>query len=109
MHFTTTPEHWSQLLRGSYLVEQLQRRLTEWGPSLFGANLVKVDPLSGALSLSSSRLQHSIQLNQHQSKGADLLGAATELPFAPASVDACLLAHVLDYSEHRHDILREAD
>lgn len=109
MQFTTPPNQWSQLLRGPYLVEQLQQRLTEWGPSLFGFSLVKVDPLSDALSLSSSRLQQSVQLNQLQHEGADLLGAATAMPFAPHSIDVCLLAHVLDYSDHRHDILREAD
>lgn len=109
MQFTTTPSQWSQVLRGPYLVEQLQQRLTEWGPSLFGFSLVKVDPLSEALSLANSRLQQSIQLNQHQHDGADLLGAATAMPFAPNSVDACLLAHVLDYNEHRHAILREAE
>ncbi|WP_417614554.1 class I SAM-dependent methyltransferase [Oceanisphaera sp.] len=109
-----TPTHWQQLLRGPYLAEQLQRRLDEWAPALFGFNLLKVDALSAALSLDGSRLLHSVYLSQSEAleqaaTNADLVGEATAMPFAPGSLDACLLAHVLDFSEHPHAILREVE
>ena len=103
------PAAWQRLLRGRHIAEQLQRRLDEWAPSLFGFTLLKIDPLSAALSLDKSRLLHSVQMGQVGVAEAELLGDATAMPFAPGSLDACLLAHVLDYSEHPHAILRETE
>lgn len=114
MKSASTPASWQQLLRGAYLAEQLQSRLDDWAPSLFGFNLLKVDALSAALSLQGSRLLHSVYLSQHEvvhktGNEADILGDATAMPFAPGSLDACLLAHVLDFSKHPHAILRELE
>lgn len=114
MKSASTPASWQQLLRGPYLAEQLQLRLDDWAPSLFGFNLLKVDALSAALSLQGSRLLHSVYLSQHETQHqtgieADILGEATAMPFAPGSLDACLLAHVLDFSKHPHAILRELE
>ncbi|MBO1519821.1 class I SAM-dependent methyltransferase [Oceanisphaera pacifica] len=113
MKSADTPSDWSQLLRGTHFAEQLQRRLDDWAPSLFGFNLLKVDALSASLSLTDSRLLHSVYLSQvatpKQDAAADVLGDACALPFSPGSLDACLLAHVLDFSEHPHAILREVE
>lgn len=106
-----TPEHWQQILRGPYLFEQIQARLYDWAPSLFGFNLLKVDGLSAPCSLAGSRLRHAVQMNQQDQTAipADLIGQATDMPFAPKSLDACLLSHVLDFSAHPHAILREVE
>ena len=114
MKSASKPASWQQLLRGPYLAEQLQLRLNDWAPSLFGFNLLKVDALSAALSLHGSRLLHSVYLSQNDGPDktvteADLLGDATAMPFSPGSLDACLLAHVLDFSKHPHAILREVE
>ncbi|GAA3714963.1 methyltransferase domain-containing protein [Oceanisphaera sediminis] len=103
------PAAWSRLLRGRHLAEQLQLRLDEWAPSLFGFTLLKVDALSAALSLEQSRLLHSVLMGQSGFAGMELQGDATAMPFAPGSLDACLLANVLDYSKHPHAILRETE
>ena len=111
MKSAATPTHWQQVLRGPYLAEQIQARLTQWAPSLFGFNLLTVDALSASLSLTDSRLLHSVQLRQAESsgEGIDIIGKATDMPFAPGSLDVCLLAHVLDFSTHPHAILREVE
>ena len=105
------PSHWQQLLRGPYLAERLQTRLTAWAPSLFGFNLLTVDGLSASFSMTNSRLLHSVHLSQTEQadEGVDIIGKATDMPFAPGSLDACLLAHVLDFSAHPHAILREVE
>ncbi|NHI00200.1 MULTISPECIES: class I SAM-dependent methyltransferase [Oceanimonas] len=103
------PQHWRDLPRGAYLADQLQQRLDAWAPGLYGFSLLKVDALSTALSLSRSRLRQDVVMAQQELDGMDLLGDATAMPFAPGSLDACLLAHVLDYSEHPHAILRETE
>lgn len=103
------PRSWSSLPRGRYIAEQLQHRLDEWGPGLFGFSLLKVDALSAALSLKSSRLRQDVVMAQRELEGVDLLGDLTAMPFAPGSLDACLLAHVLEYSAHPHAILRETE
>lgn len=115
MKSAAPPNHWQQVLRGPYLAEQLQTRLSQWAPSLFGFNLLTVDALSGAFSLSNSRILHSVNLNQgeqhveRKGEGVDIIGKATAMPFAPGSLDACLLTHVLDFSAHPHAILREVE
>ncbi|MGO1247806.1 MAG: class I SAM-dependent methyltransferase [Oceanisphaera sp.] len=113
MKSADTPTHWAQLLRGTHFAEQLQHRLDDWAPSLFGFNLLKVDALSASLSLTGSRLLHSVYLSQlatpERPHTADVVGDACALPFSPGSLDACLLAHVLDFSEYPHAILREVE
>ncbi|MDP5290758.1 methyltransferase domain-containing protein [Oceanimonas sp. CHS3-5] len=103
------PSGWHALPRGKHIAEQLQQRLDAWAPGLFGFTLLKVDALSAALSLDGSRLRQGVVMTRHEQEGTDLLGDATAMPFAPGSLDACLLAHVLDYSEHPHAILRETE
>ena len=105
------PQHWQHLLRGPYLAAQIQARLAHWAPSLFGFNLLTVDALSASFSLSGSRLLHSVYLSQTEAhgEGVDIVGQATDMPFAPGSLDACLLALVLDFSAHPHAILREVE
>src|SRR5690606_17332212 len=94
------PGRWDCLPRGNHIAAQLQQRLDAWAPGLFGFTLLKVDALSAALSLDGSRLRQGVVMAQREQEGMDLLGDATAMPFAPGSLDACLLAHVLDYSEH---------
>ena len=113
---TFTPSHWQQLLRGPYVAERLQACLTTWAPSLFGFNLLTVDALSASFSMAGSRLLHSVYLSQaplsqaeQAAEGVDIIGKATDMPFAPGSLDACLLTHVLDFSAHPHAILREVE
>lgn len=103
------PDSWRRLPRGGQLAEQLQQRLDEWAPGLFGFNLLKIDALGAALSLDKSRIRQSVVMGQRPFEGMDLLADATAMPFAPGSLDACLLAHVLDYSDHPHAILRETE
>ncbi|MGO4998557.1 class I SAM-dependent methyltransferase [Oceanisphaera sp. W20_SRM_FM3] len=111
MKSVAPPNHWQEVLRGPYLVKLLQARLAQWAPSLFGFNLLTVDALSAACSLPGSRLLHSVNLSQTQcyADTVDIIGQATAMPFAPGSLDACLLAHVLDFSAHPHAILREVE
>ncbi|WP_445397205.1 class I SAM-dependent methyltransferase [Zobellella sp. An-6] len=105
----SAPKNWQRLPCGSQLAEQLQQRLDEWAPSLFGFNLLKIDALGAALSLDKSRIRQSVVMGQQPFEGMDLLADAAAMPFAPGSLDACLLAHVLDYSAHPHAILRETE
>ncbi|MDV2858244.1 MULTISPECIES: class I SAM-dependent methyltransferase [Oceanimonas] len=109
-HTTLSPPlTWSSLPRGRYIAAQLQQRLDDWAPGLFGFSLLKVDALSAALSLERSRLRQGVVMAQTEQENMDLLGDATAMPFSPGSLDACLLAHVLEYSAHPHAILREAE
>ncbi|WP_116473997.1 class I SAM-dependent methyltransferase [Zobellella maritima] len=105
----TPPLAWQSLPRGGYIAEQLQQRLDDWSSRLFGFTLLKVDPLSAALSLEQSRLRQGVIMAQFPVDGMDLQADATAMPFAAGSLDACLLAHVLDYSAHPHAILRQTE
>lgn len=116
MKSAPAPQQWSQLLRGPYVAKQLQARLSAWAPSLFGFNLLSVDGLSASFSVTGSRLLHTVHLSQTEQSqigqaaaGVDIIGMATDMPFAPGSLDACLLTQVLDFSAHPHAILREVE
>lgn len=106
---STAPDGWRSLPRGEFIATRIQQHLDDWAPGLFGFNLLKVDALSAALSLERSRIRQAVVMAQQPAAGMDVLGDATAMPFAPGSLDACLLAHVLDYSPHPHAVLRETE
>lgn len=102
------PERWTDIPHGEWLAAEIQERLNAWCPLLFGYHLLKVGALSGQLSCDCSAIRHQCAIGS-QGQGLDLLGLEDELPLQTGSVDACLLAHTLDYSPDPHQVLREVE
>ncbi|MEO7775522.1 MAG: methyltransferase domain-containing protein [Steroidobacteraceae bacterium] len=59
--------------------------------------------------LSGSRTRRQTIVAENLDEGADLIGRLTALPIAPASVDAVLLPHTLEFEPDPQAIVREAD
>jgi SAM-dependent methyltransferase len=102
------PENWSELPMGDWLAMEIQHKLDEWCQFMFGYHLLKLGTLSSQLSCSTSTIRHQCAL---ASEGASLgiIADVDELPIRTGSIDACLLAHTLDFSSDPHQILREAE
>ena len=102
------PTSWSALPMGDWVAAELQERLDNWCPHLFGYHLLKIGALSAELSCGSSTIRHQLGVAPG-GRLLDIKGDPLALPIRTASVDACLLAHCLDFSPDPHQVLREAE
>lgn len=102
------PQHWDELPLGAWLALEIQHRLDEWCPFMFGYHLLKLGSLSGQLSCSSSTIRHQCTLSE-QPNPYGVVASLEDLPIRTGSIDACLLAHTLDFSADPHQVLREAE
>ncbi|MDM5091968.1 class I SAM-dependent methyltransferase [Aeromonas rivipollensis] len=102
------PTSWSALPMGDWVAAEIQERLDNWCPHLFGYHLLKIGALSAELSCGSSTIRHQLGVAPG-GRLLDIKGDPLALPIRTASVDACLLAHCLDFSPDPHQLLREAE
>lgn len=102
------PTSWSMLPMGDWVAAELQERLDNWCPHLFGYHLLKIGALSAELSCGNSSIRHQVGIAP-EGRALDMVGDPLALPVRSASVDACLLAHCLDFSQDPHQVLREAE
>ncbi len=93
---------------GDWLCEQLQIRLDNWCPQLFGYHLLKLGALSGELSTLSCTIRHQVTLTDGGGI-AGLYADVNALPFQESCIDACVLAHGLDFTSDPHQLLREVE
>lgn len=79
----------------------------------FGYYLVQVGAGDGfAEALGASRIRHRILVSSEPlvaAGSASILGLPTALPLASDSIDALLLPHALDYSDHPRAVLAEVE
>ena len=102
------PQSWYELPLGDWLSAEIQERLDLWCPLLFGYHLLKLGALSGRLSCNHSAIRHQSCValaGEHVGIVAEL----TALPIRDQSIDACLLAHTLDFVADPHQVLREVE
>ena len=93
---------------GDWLSAEIQERLDLWCPLLFGYHLLKLGALSGRLSCSCSAIRHQSCVGT-EGDNVGILADLTALPIRDLSIDACLLAHTLDYAADPHQVLREVE
>jgi len=104
----TQPVSWSDFSAGDWLCLQLQQRLDAWCCQWFGYHLLKVGALSGELSCQRCLIRHQVTVATNSAL-AGVRANLLSLPFQEASVDACLLAHSLEYCGDPHQLLREIE
>ena len=102
------PLSWQELPMGDWLSAEIQERLDLWCPLLFGYHLLKLGALSGRLSCSCSAIRHQSCVGA-EGDNVGILADLTALPIRDLSIDACLLAHTLDYAADPHQVLREVE
>ncbi|MFT6984397.1 MAG: SAM-dependent methyltransferase [Psychromonas sp.] len=104
----TPIEDWQQLPKGKMLQEQTQQRIDDYLPLCFGYHLLKLGRLSSLLDTSYSLIPHQINCAA-SGKDIGLLADIHQLPLQDASIDLCILAHELNFSNDPHQLLREVE
>lgn len=107
-HKILIPACWSDIPSGDLLAMEIQSRLDEWCPLMFGYHLLKLGNLSSKLSCAASTIRHQTSIGSEGNTIA-VMADLDELPIRSNSVDVCLMAHTLDFSRDPHQVLREAE
>lgn len=95
---------WIETPLGGYLVAREQKFFDNAVADVFGYNALQVGMPEVDL-LRASRIQMRCRVGPERI--ADLRADVRDLPIAGNSVDLVVLPHVLEFSEHPHQILRE--
>ncbi|AKJ42836.1 class I SAM-dependent methyltransferase [Pragia fontium] len=102
------PASWDELSHGGAYRIALEQQLEPWWPKLFGFHLLKLGNLSAAINTEKCQIAHHINVSA-SGEQIDIYADNLQLPFIDKTLDACLLANTLAYSEDPHGILREVD
>ncbi|MFH8133515.1 class I SAM-dependent methyltransferase [Pantoea osteomyelitidis] len=104
----TAPLSWRDMPWGEYFRDALTQQLQPWLGKLYGFHMLKIGNLSAEINTQNCSISHQVNVGAE----GDLLQVVAnpdQLPFESKSVDACLLAHALAWSQDPHRILREVD
>ncbi|GAA5219263.1 class I SAM-dependent methyltransferase [Corallincola platygyrae] len=98
---------WHALPHGLWLKEIVEAHLAPWWPRMFGYHLVRLGGLSAQLDHKTCPIKHCISIgSEHGDYG--VTAELEALPLAEHSVDACLMAFTLNFSNDPHQLMREA-
>ncbi|GLX81103.1 class I SAM-dependent methyltransferase [Thalassotalea eurytherma] len=101
------PYTWQELPNGESILFEINKTLAPWWQRFFGYHLLKIGALSGDISTKGSSIKHQMTLSPLK-ESAQVVGDVDELPFIKHSVDVCVLAHALEFSDDPHHVVREA-
>ena len=102
---------WFETARGQYVLRWEQAQVDNAVDDAFGFHAVQVG-LNSVDFLRENRIPHKVQAGSvsYGRTGATTLHCDPEhLPLASNSFDLVVLPHILEFSEHPHQILREAE
>lgn len=91
---------------GQYLLQREQAYFDQVVADIFGFNALQLGMLEQDL-LRGSRIPYRFRAGLDE--GVALRADVAQLPLASQSIDLLLLPHVLEFSSHAHQILREAE
>lgn len=104
-------EQWLSTPRGLYLLAWEKLCVDQVVADIFGFNAVQVG-LCGYDYLHANRMPHRLHCCmdcETMGQGVGVCFLPEELPFASQSLDLLVLPHLLEFSAHPHQILREAE
>lgn len=101
-----TRGEWLLTPQGQYILGWEQVRYDEAVADIFGFNAVQIGMIECDL-LRANRMP--LRFRCGEAGGADLLSDLHHLPLPSASVDLVVMPHVLEFSQHPHQILREVE
>jgi SAM-dependent methyltransferase len=102
---------WYQTVAGQQLLRQENTMLIKGLEGIFGYHLLTLGPLDYKEAMSASAISHRLVINDVNIEDSiiHLLGSQYDLPLQKDSVDVVIMPHLLEYSPHPHQILREAE
>lgn len=104
----TAPRSWRDMPWGDYFRDALTQQLQPYLGKLYGFHMLKLGSLSAEIDTRQCAISHQVNVGI---EGDDLqvIANTTQLPFEAKSIDACLMAHTLAWSQDPHRVLREVD
>lgn len=103
---TDSLAEWLATTHGQYLLEREQSFIDQSVADIFGYNAVQLGLPQHEL-LRASRIP--LRTVAGSEAGSQVRLNVEELPFETGSLDLMLLPHVLEYSQHPHQVLREVE
>lgn len=104
----TAPLSWRDMPWGEYFRDALTQQLQPYLGKLYGFHMLKIGNLSAEINTANCAISHQVNVGT-EGELLQVLANPAQLPFESKSVDACLLAHTLSWSQDPHRILREVD
>ncbi|WP_239952869.1 class I SAM-dependent methyltransferase [Pantoea sp. Z09] len=104
----TAPHSWRDMPWGDYFRDALTQQLQPYLGKLYGFHMLKIGNLSAEINTEHCAISHQVNVGS-EGDLLQVLAQATQLPFESKSIDACLLAHTLAWSQDPHRVLREVD
>ncbi len=105
--YTQQLQGWYITPAGQILYKELQAKLEQLLPSLFGYHALQIGGLSEELDLlSSSTIGQKIYMTLDTKQG-NVAANPLALPFSQDTLDLIVLPHTLDFSPEPHQVLRE--
>ncbi len=104
----TAPHSWRDIPWGDYFRDALTQQLQPYLGKLYGFHMLKIGNLSAEINTEHCAISHQVNVGS-EGELLQVLAQATQLPFESKSIDACLLAHTLAWSQDPHWVLREVD
>lgn len=101
-------QQWRQ---GPVAVELLQAQQAQLDPllaGLFGYHLLELSALGSQGLCRESKINHCSAIGMIDRQKASAIAQFEQLPLSDESIDVVILHHALDYSQHPHQVLREA-
>lgn len=104
----SAPRSWRDMPMGDYFRDALTQQLQPYLGKLYGFHMLKLGSLSAEINTRQCAISHQVNVGI---EGDDLqvIANTTQLPFEAKSIDACLMAHTLAWSQDPHRVLREVD
>lgn len=104
----TAPLSWRDMPWGEYFRDALTQQLQPYLGKLYGFHMLKIGNLSAEINTQNCAISHQVNVGC-EGELMQVVANPEQLPFEAKSVDACLLAHTLSWSQDPHRILREVD
>ncbi len=93
---------------GDYFRDALTQQLQPYLARVYGFHMLKIGSLSAEIDTSQCAISHQVNVGS-EGDALQVIANVTRLPFESKSIDACLLAHTLAWSQDPHAVLREVD
>lgn len=101
-------QQWSHEPVAAQLLQEQQAQLDPLLAGLFGYHLVELSAFGSNGLCRESKINHCSSIGMADSQQASAIARFEQLPLSDESIDVVLLHHALDYSQHPHQVLREA-
>ena len=100
---------WQLTPLGRAILDLQRQQLEDILGELFGYHLLQISVFNVDDLANSSRINHRFNVGPVASGSVSALAHPEQMPLESESIDVVLLHHVLEYSSHPHQLLREAN